>query len=159
MKERVYVETSIISYLTARDSRDVVQLAKQQLTREWWDKERRHYELVVGQPVLDEIGLGDPEAVRLRKAVVDGLESLPLTDAATRLARRLILQSLLPHSALFDAYHISMAAVHKSNFLLTWNCSHINNSHTRDRIVEAIRHAGYNPPHMATPETMRRPGT
>lgn len=76
MKESVYLETSIISYLTARDSRDVVQLAKQQLTREWWANESSRYELLVGQPVLDEIGQGDDEN--------DGRRSAPGNSTLSR---------------------------------------------------------------------------
>ena len=154
MKERVYIETSIISYLTARDSRDVVQLAKRQLTREWWNRERFRYELVIGQPVLEEIQLGAPDAVERRLAAVEGLSILSLTIVAERLAEGLVKARLIPPNARVDAYHVSIAATHGVDFLTTWNCSHINNAHTLGRISELIMRSGYKPPVIVTPELL-----
>ncbi len=54
-KPKVYLETSGISYLTARPNRDIVKMAKQELTREWWATSRHHFDLYVSQPVVDEI--------------------------------------------------------------------------------------------------------
>jgi len=42
-KPTVYIETSIVSYLTARPSRDLLVAAHQQLTVVWWDKQRIRY--------------------------------------------------------------------------------------------------------------------
>lgn len=154
MKERVYIETSIISYLTARDSRDVVQLAKQQLTREWWNRERSRYELVIGQPVLEEIQLGAPDAIKRRLTAVEGLPILPLTDVAERLAEGLVNARFIPPNARVDAYHVSIAATHDIGFLMTGNCSHINNVHTLGRMSELIMRTGYKPPVIATPELL-----
>ena len=36
MRPTAYIETSVVSYLTARPSRDVVIAAYQEITREWW---------------------------------------------------------------------------------------------------------------------------
>ncbi len=36
MNSCVYLETTIVSYLTARPSRDLVLAAHQEVTREWW---------------------------------------------------------------------------------------------------------------------------
>ena len=58
MPPRVYVETSVVSYLTARPSRNLVVSAHQELTRCWWHG-RESYSLFISQVVLDEIGLGD----------------------------------------------------------------------------------------------------
>ena len=156
MKERVYIETSIISYLTARDSRDVVQLAKQQLTREWWAMEREWYRVVIGQTVLEEIRSGASEAAEKRLAVVKGLIILPLTVDALQLAQELVSARLIPVNAAADAYHICAAAIHEVDFLLTWNCSHINNPHTLGRISELISYNGFKAPTITTPELLRR---
>jgi len=40
MKPKVYVETSTISYVVARPSRDLIIAANQQVTREWWTNHR-----------------------------------------------------------------------------------------------------------------------
>src|SRR5437899_2444817 len=59
MAQRVYIETTVVSYLTARPNRDVVIAGHQQVTHEWWDTRRANYELCVSQLVLDEAGAGD----------------------------------------------------------------------------------------------------
>ena len=46
MKRKVYVETSVISYLTARPSKTIIGAAHQQITLAWWEL-RSDYELLV----------------------------------------------------------------------------------------------------------------
>jgi hypothetical protein len=82
----VYIETSIVSYLTARPSRDLLVAAHQQLTVAWWDQQRAHYELFTSQVVLAEARAGDPEAAQRRLAVLERLPLLDVTDAAIQLA-------------------------------------------------------------------------
>ena len=74
----VYIETSIIGYLTARSVSDVVFQARQLLTRQWWDDQRRSYAPLVNQLVIDEVSAGDEAAAQERLEVVDGT---PLLDA------------------------------------------------------------------------------
>jgi len=64
VKQRVYLETTIVSYLTARPSRDLILAAHQEVTRQWWEQRRADFEIYVSQLVLDEAGRGDPEAQR-----------------------------------------------------------------------------------------------
>lgn len=66
MKRRVYVETSVISYLASQPSRNVVVAGRQQLTRLWWETRRSTFELVISQVVLDEVRAGDPDAAERR---------------------------------------------------------------------------------------------
>ena len=112
MSRRVYIETTIPSYLTARPSRDIVQAARQQLTREWWDVERRNYDLCISQIVLDEAAAGDAEAAQRRLAVIDTLPLLDLTFEVDGLAETIMQSGLLPASASRDAVHIAVTAVH-----------------------------------------------
>ncbi len=156
MKKRVYIETSVISYLVARDSRDVVSLAKQQLTRDWWKNESQHYELFVSQWVVDEIKRGDSEASRLRMVVVEDMISLQLTRIIIDLAHALLRSKIIPSSAELDAFHVATAAVNEMDYLLTWNCKHINNARTLGRMAEVITQSGYNPPAISTPESLWR---
>ena len=125
--DEVYIETTIPSYLTARPSRDIVQAARQQLTREWWDVERRNYDLCISQIVLDEAAAGDAEAAQRRMAAIDTLPLLDLTFEVDGLAGTIMQSGLLPASASRDAVHIAVTAVNR-NILLTWNCRHIANA-------------------------------
>jgi predicted nucleic acid-binding protein len=149
-RPRVYVETSVVSYLTSRPSRDLVRAAKQEVTHEWWAA-RDAYELYVSQLVLSEAGAGDPAAAALR---IDALRDLPRVDLvppAESLSRELLLRVALPAKAGADAAHIALAAVHGLDLLLTWNCAHIANATMRPRIEDICRMAGFEPPVICTP--------
>jgi hypothetical protein len=150
MPRRIYIETTIPSYLTARPSRDIVQAARQQLTREWWDVERRNYALCISQIVLDEAAAGDAEAAQRRMAVIDTLPLLDLTFEVDGLAETIMQSGLLPVSASRDAVHIAVTAVHQVHFLLTWNCRHIANATIFRDLQHVIMSAGYDMPVICT---------
>ncbi len=154
MPRRIYIETTIPSYLTARPSRDIVQAARQQLTREWWDVERRNYDLCISQIVLDEAAAGDAEAAQRRMAVIDTLPLLDLTFEVDGLAETIMQSGLLPASASRDAVHIAVTAVHQVHFLLTWNCRHIANATIFRDLQRLIMSAGYDVPVICTPEEL-----
>ena len=132
----VYVETTIVSYLTARPSRDVVLAGHQTLTRNWW-RGRTAYQLVVSQLVLDEAAAGDRFLRTRRLEALSGIPIVPLTDSAT-----------------VDAFHIGIAAAHHVAFLLTWNCKHLANATMRSTIEAVCRSEGLNPPIICTPEEL-----
>ena len=119
---RVYLETTIPSYLTAWPSGNAVIAGHQETTKEWWATCRERFELHVSQFVLDEAGAGDPEAARLRLEVLRGLPELPATETALTLATALLAEGAVPEKARTDAAHIAVAAVHGMDFLVTWNC-------------------------------------
>ena len=149
----MYVETSVISYRTARRSRDIVIAAHQQLTRRWW-RSRSSYRLFVSQIVRDEAGVGD-QAARLRRLrVLRGIPALAVTDQATRLAGELVRRGALPRQATVDAFHIGVAAAHQIEYLVTWNCKHIANATMRGTIEAICRSAGLTPPIICTPEEL-----
>lgn len=153
MNPTVYVETSVISYLTATRSRDIVIAAHQQLTRRWW-RSRSSYRLFVSQIVRDEAGAGD-QAARLRRLrALRGIPALAITDQATRLAGELVRRGALPRKATVDAFHIGIAAAHQIEYLVTWNCKHIANAAMRGTIEVICRSAGLTPPIICTPEEL-----
>src|SRR5687768_8529389 len=125
MAERVYIETTVVSYLTARPSRDVVIAGHQQVTHEWWNTRRGQYELCVSQLVLDEVAAGDAEAAAERLTVLRPLLVLETTEAALALAKALVQAGALPTKAAGDALHIAISATKSVPFLLTWNCRHL----------------------------------
>jgi predicted nucleic acid-binding protein len=150
----VYIETSIVSYLTARPSRDLLVAAHQQLTVAWWDQQRSHYEIFTSQVVLAEARAGAPDAAQRRVAVLEHLPLLDVTDAAITLAAALVSAQALPAQAAQDALHVAVACVHGIEYLLTWNCAHLANARLRSRIEQICREAGYVPPIICTPEEL-----
>lgn len=153
MRPKVYLETSVISYLTAWPSRDLVKAAHQQITREWWGT-RSRFDLYVSQIVLREAGAGDPTAAEARLASLAGLPVLTAGPAASVLAQHLITEGSLPQKAAVDALHIAIAVVNGIDYLLTWNCTHIANAAMRHKIDGVCRRDGYEPVVLCTPEEL-----
>lgn len=154
MAERVYVETTVVSYLTAWPSRDVVIAGHQQVTHEWWDTHRADYELCVSQLVLDEARAGDAQAAQDRLAVLQLMLVLEMTPEALELAKELLQAGALPAKAANDALHIAIAATHSIPFLLTWNCRHLANAVMRPTIEAACKSKGFTAPIICTPEEL-----
>jgi hypothetical protein len=155
MKPTVYIETTIPSLLTAWPSRDVEVLAQQVATREWWGR-RSRYELCVSEEVLREAGRGDANAAAQRLAVIADCIILPVTSEAEKLTERIVSTGLIPPRALRDAIHIGMSAAHRVDFLLTWNCRHINNAISQRRLRGVCRAAGFELPVICTPHGLLR---
>src|SRR5687767_9571705 len=108
-KPTVYIETTIIGYLSMRMSRDLLTAANQQVTRDWWDNQREQYELFVSQFVIDECSSGDPAAAQERLAFLQSLPQLEITQDVNSLAEALIREFALPKKATVDAFHISVS--------------------------------------------------
>ena len=154
MKPRVYIETSVISYLTARPSNDFRAMSNQNVTLEWWELERPKFELVISEFVIAEASLGHPEAAQRRLAALAGLVELRATQAVKALGRELVTRNALPAIAEIDALHVAIAAANGIQYLLTWNCTHIANAHTRPKIEATCRALGFEPPIICTPQEL-----
>ena len=150
MNPKTYIETSIVSYLTAWPSRDIVRAAHQQVTRDWWAT-HGSFDLFTSQFVLDEAAAGDEGAASGRLAALEDAVLLEVTEDAIILAENLVAGGALPPKARVDALHVAMAAVHGMDYLLTWNCKHIANASLRGRIEDLCRAAGFEPPIICTP--------
>ena len=151
MNDRVYVETTFVSYLTARPSRDLVIAAHQQITHEWWDTRRASYELCVSQLVLDEVAAGDAQAAQERLLVLRPMLVLETTADALELAKELLQAGALPAKAADDALHIAIAATRAIPFLLTWNCRHLANPNKMEHIKKVNEELGLSTPLLTTP--------
>lgn len=154
MKPKIYIETSIPSYLTARPSNDIRAMANQNTTLEWWENQRHKFELLVSEFVIAEVGLGHPEAARRRLEAIADLPELSVTAAAKLLAKALMREGPIPEQAEVDAYHISVATVNGMEYLLTWNCTHIANAAIRPQIEAICRKYGFEPPIICTPQEL-----
>jgi predicted nucleic acid-binding protein len=153
MKRRVYVETSVVSYLTARRSRDIVVAGNQETTKEWWEA-RGKFELFISQFVLDEASAGDELASSERTRALSNISLLDVLPEAADLAEALLAKVALPAVAPLDALHIAVAAIHKMDFLVTWNCKHIANPAQRPIIESTIQVFGYEAPIICTPQEL-----
>ena len=150
----VYIETSIISYLTARPSRDLVIAARQAITSDWWFRHRPKYEAYISALVEDEISDGDPLAAAQRLQAVAGVPSVAITSEAQALADRLVAAKAVPANSVEDALHIAIAATQGAEFLLTWNFKHINNAETKALIASVVEALGFACPVLCSPEEL-----
>ncbi len=151
MKKSVYIETSIPSYLMARPSRDVRVAAWQQITSEWWDTARKDYEIFTSELTIVEASGGNPEAAERRLAVLREIPELKIDEEVQQLAELLIYMGGIPPFAEADALHVAVAAVHRMDYLLTWNCRHIDNATKKPIIRSICIGAGYPYPEICTP--------
>jgi hypothetical protein len=153
VKAKVYVETTVVSYLTARTTRDPVAVAHQTLTRRWW-KRRKRFDLYCSQSVLREAGAGDAAVARRRLAALKGVPLLDINDTVNEIAAAIAQTAALPKKANEDALHIALATVHGMDYLLTWNCKHIANAAIRNVVAAVAYVHGYGAPVICTPEEL-----
>jgi hypothetical protein len=151
MKPKVYLETTIISYLTAWRSPQLIMAANQEATRIWWDEQRQKFDLYISAAVVQEASEGDKDAAQRRLALLPGIPRLSIDEEVNALAKQLIDESELPPKARLDAVHIATATVNGMDYLLTWNCRHIANATFRNAFVEICRSYGYELPVICTP--------
>lgn len=154
MKPKVYIETTIISYLIAKPSRDLLVAAHQQVTREWWERRRPRFDLFASKLVLDEAGAGDAEAADERLRELTGVRLLGITRDAVALAEALVRGGALPKKAQADGLHIAVTAIHRMTYLLTWNCRHLANAEARPALTSICASRGYDLPLICTPEEL-----
>ena len=155
MKPRVYIDNSVISYLTAKVGRDAVVVARQIVTIEWWAKAFEHYELVVSDFVYEEARGGNPEAAQRRLEAIKDLPNVDIDDPEIEnLAKALTDRKALPATARFDALHIAAAACNGVELLITWNYKHLANPVQLDFVERVCADAGYQAPRIVTPDQL-----
>ena len=149
---RIYIESTIPSYVVARPARDLIQAGHQQTTKDWWELKREKHELFTSQVVLDEIASGDKEMARQRVELMASITLLDLTDDANALTKAILGSGVVPLDADRDAAHIAIATVHEMDILLSWNCRHIANAAIQARLRRLAEKAGYALPVLCTPD-------
>jgi hypothetical protein len=154
VRARIYLETTIISYLTAKPIRDLIIAAHQQITQEWWEARRRSFELYISELVIREAGAGDAVAARKRLDALKKITLLELNEEALYLAGELVQKGPIPERSKEDALHIALATVHGMDYLLTWNCRHIANAEMRKGVTAVCMSLGYEAPVISTPEEL-----
>jgi hypothetical protein len=127
MKAKLYIETTIPSYLVGRPRRDLLVAAHQEITRDWWEFRRTHFDLYVSELVLQEVRAGDAQLAIRRLELLTDVPIFPVTSEILKVAKTLVTEVPIPQKAAVDAAHIPIATVYGCEYLLTWNCRHIAN--------------------------------
>ncbi|MGH9619072.1 MAG: type II toxin-antitoxin system VapC family toxin [Bryobacteraceae bacterium] len=155
MKAKLYLETTIPSYLAAQPSRDLLVAAHQEITRDWWQARRSAFDLFISELVVQEVRAGDARHAGERLEILRGISILPVDDEILELAEHLIAEGAIPRKAAADAAHIAIATVYGCEYLLTWNCRHIANAELQRTMRRVVERYGYELPSLCTPEELR----
>ena len=153
-KKTVYIETSIVSYLTARPTSDLLAAAWQKITLDWWETQRKRFNLYTSDVAVEEAGKGNREAAARRLEALSGIPILPITEAAIMLSEVLVQDGALPANALDDALQLALAAAHGADYLLTWNCRHLDNAETKPIMRHVCTINGHTCPEICTPQEL-----
>ncbi len=153
-KPTVYIETTIPSYLTARSSENVCALSRQIITRKWWLERKSYYHLFISDVVMLECQKGDPIASQQRIELISEIDSLEITDECAVLAEGIFYELQIPDKARDDSLHISLAAVHKVDYLLSWNFRHIVNAALIKKLNAFLMKENKHIPQFCTPEEL-----
>lgn len=151
IKPSVYIETTVVSYLTSRASADETLAGRQQTTRQLWEDHSDNFEFIVSDIVITEIRQGDEIAVQRRIDALADLTVLEMSTEAFALALELINAGAVPKESQTDAQHIAVAVVNGIEYLVSWNYKHIVNETKRQHIDQVCRAAGYQPTILCTP--------
>jgi len=149
-----YIETTIPSLYTGRPAQRLVEAARQNLTRIWWDQYRHEFDLFCSQTVLDECSEGDSEMASKRVEILAGIPLLELTDDVIPIAQMLLAKQIIPEKAADDAIHIAVSSVHRIDYLVTWNCKHLANPRNWRWISDCVAGFGFRATVICTPEDL-----
>ncbi len=151
INETVYIETSILGFLTARSTTNLILAANTKVTQDWWNTRRSSFTLYASELVEDEAARGDKAIANQRLDLLKSIMYLDLTEEAVELAREFLQQSNLPPKAANDSLHIALATVYGLDYLLTWNCKHMANAQIQKKLSQISFELGYEVPVICTP--------
>ncbi len=154
MKESVYLETTVVSYYTSKPSRDIIALAHQEITRQWWHIAIKRYDIFISEVVIEEAGFGDPEAAKRRLEDLKDFPHLELNDKVEEMAQVYMERLEIPEKTLRDAAHLAIACVHNIDYLVTWNCAHLANGEVIKKLMKINESIGIHTPIICTPEEL-----
>ena len=153
--ETVYIETTIPSYIISEQSQDIILLSRQVLTKEWWDNERKYYDLFISQIVIDEILAGNKVFAKKRLNLINRIKLLDFNTEIEELAKLYMQYFNFPEKLVRDIYHIAYSVYYNMDFLLTWNCRHLANAHFKVQIERFNSKFGLKTPEICTPEELK----
>ena len=128
-KIKVYLDTSVISYLDQQDSPE-----KMQETREVWERLKSgRYEIFISDVVIRELEdcKNDEKRNRLLNCLSEIDYNLVIVDDDTaRLAEKFIENGVLKKKSIADCEHIAAAILSDCDVIISWNLKHIANIKT-----------------------------
>lgn len=154
MKDSVYLETSVVSYFTSRPSNDILIVARQRITAQWWRQALPRFDAFVSEAVIEEAADGDKGAAARRLSALQGFPLLDIDDEVERVYEVLIDRLEIPRKALRDAVHLAVASVHAIDYLVTWNCAHIANGEVIRKLIRINTELGISTPIIVTPDEL-----
>jgi predicted nucleic acid-binding protein len=158
MKESIYLETTVVSYYTSKPSRDIIVLAHQQITRDWWTTAAKRYDIYISQIVVEEARSGDPDAAGKRMQILKEIHHLELNPAVEKMAQVYKDKLKILPKAIRDAVHLAVASIHNMDYLVTWNCAHIANGEVVKKLLKINESFGIKTPVICTPEELMPSG-
>jgi len=154
MSTTVYIETSVISYYTAKPSRDLIVAAHQQITVEWWEIVCPQIRCFISPFVIQEISAGNEEAAQKRINVINDFSILELNREIQELAQKYFVSLQIPDKAKLDASHLAVAVWYEMDYVLSWNCKHIVSGRIRKMLEEINNKLNIKTPILCTPEEL-----
>lgn len=155
-KATIYLDTTVISAYWY-EGHDVLALARRIMTREWWEHDRYEFSIWTSKVTLIELQAGKYPRQGDAVALAERLRLLTWDRASHEFARHLAASGIVPPTKPNDAMQMAIASVHRIDYLLTWNYSHLANLQAQRRLEELCREAGYRAPAMVTPESIPTP--
>ena len=156
VKKKVYVETTVISDVTALPSNDLALVGRQIVTREWRKTAAQRFDLFVSTVVHQEAHRGDLDAASRRVEALKDIPELVADTRAVALATKLIMGKAVPEGYPDDALHIAIAALNAMDYLVSWNFKHITNAQTIPLIRKICEANGYRCPEICTPQMLQK---
>ena len=154
MKESIYIETSVVSYYVSKPSRDIIVLAHQQITSEWWPKAVKRFDVYISEVVVEEAAAGNKESAEQRLNKLKGFLHLELTEKVEKIAQIYMEKLSIPKKSLRDAAHLAVASVHNIDYLVTWNCVHLANGEIIKKLLKINEKLSIKTPVICTPEEL-----
>jgi hypothetical protein len=154
LKKTVYIESSVVSYLTSKPSRDIVSAAYQQITRDWWETERGRYECFISDFVIDEIAKGVPDAASARLAAIQGFRKLALNPPILELIKEYRQILPVPETSQLDVFHLAISVGNGMDYVLSLHFKHIANAMIREKLQLLNTELGLRTPVICTPEEL-----
>ena len=152
--EKVYIETTVPSYLTAKPTDNLIAGARQLITQRWWEIERHRFQLFVSDVVFLECSMGNADAAARRLDAIMDFPVLDIDEATVELAEALFSALDIPEKARDEALRIAVACRCEIDYLLSWNFKHIVNAKNLRKLSNFISETNYRLPQICTPEEL-----